>query len=56
MSDDSFGKEIFPNTQSEPALTQLEAINQPSHFCLFHVMLLFCCINKPVLNSSYQPI
>jgi len=26
MSDHSFSKEIFPNTQSKPPLTQLEAI------------------------------
>jgi len=27
MPDRSFSKEIFPNIQSEPLLTQLEAIN-----------------------------
>jgi len=29
MSDHSFSKEIFPNIQSKPPLTQLEAIASP---------------------------
>jgi len=29
MPDHSFSKEIFPNIQSEPPLTQLEAIKPP---------------------------
>lgn len=30
--------------------------SQSPHFCLFHVMLLFSCINKSILDSRYQPI